>query len=352
MEPQQPPQLPELPLDFDASDPRIWTRRCFIFDKSLEPEDYFTEHGYSKEEILALLWVRKMRHIVTKNGLSLFITVDGRHRSGKSRFAVTLATLWDRGFELHAKDRMIRSAEQLLDLVEKFQLKNTKNPVIIVDEAGASMNNQEYFEKMNRAIIKCLTVIGYLHPTIIFIAPLKEFVLKGIQKMSHVYLRVQRSSNDFCTIRPYDQEFNPFKQKVLMHRQKVEMFGTPIQIDRIRFYMPPKHINDWYDTYEKEMKPLLVHEIREGSKDKMRFKDMDPRAIELITKIKANLSTFSEQKKSGKLRINARFVKTSFGVSSELSHYVKTVIENEVNKGIKMEALSDGPVIQKSKPGA
>lgn len=334
------PQIEEeftLDNDFDYSDPDIWNKKAFFFDGDYESEDTFAKYGYNRDEVIGLLWMRQMRQIVTGCGLSLFIAIDGRHRTGKSRFAVTLASLFDRGFWPHKEDRIIRSAEQLLDQVEAIQLNGTKNPVLIVDEAGASMNNQEYFDKLNRALVKAMTVIGYLHPTIIFIAPLKEFVLKGIQKMTHVYLKLSRYSNDYTVVSPYNLEFSTFRQKMMYRHHKVNLFDTPIQVNQIRFYLPPKEINNWYDQYEKLQKPILIKDIREHSKLKTgSVKEIDPKAEELMSKVKSNIKTFesSRNKKTGKVRLDARFIKTTFGVSSELSYYVKKRIENEINLSV------------------
>lgn len=251
-----------LPADFDASDPALWKTRCYAYDEELEPASELPDLGYSKPELVALLWMRALRNVVVKKGLSLFITVDGRHRSGKSRFIAALGSLFSDDFRGSLGKYIVADADAMLRLVEEIDTKKIIDPFIVVDEAGSALNSADWYERIQKAIIKTMTIIGYLHPTIVFLAPIKDLVLSGIRKMSHVHMKVARSTNTYACVIPYEVNYNSFKGKAYFSKFKLHLFGQPIKLNSLRVSLPPKDLDEAYSQIELARKPVMLRDIR------------------------------------------------------------------------------------------
>lgn len=250
----------------DPYDDRIWGSTFYAYDSHLEPEDQLKKYGWTRNEIIGVYWLRNLRRVVKLKGLSLFITIDGRHRSGKSRFAVTMACLCDKTFEKDMEHRIVRNAEQLLELVSELDRDKVDCPVIVIDEAGASLSSNDWFEKVQKACMLTLQIIGYLHPTIFFIAPVKDLILSGVRKMSHVHMKFVRSNKQYTTLIPYEIEYNTLKGKYYYKKYVMQLFGQKIIVRRVKVSLPPKEIDDRYDKFEKERKPEMLKAIHDDSK--------------------------------------------------------------------------------------
>ncbi len=247
----------------DPNDPDLWEGTCYVFNKNNEPPDVLSQLNLNSRDLNGIAFLRGLRNVVVKKKLSLFITIEGRHRSGKSRMAIGIACLFSNRFEREMEQFVVTDSESMLNLVERIDREKIRNPIIVVDEAGNSLNSADWFEKMQRAIIKTMTVIGYLLPTIIFIAPTKDLILSGIRKMSHVHIRMYRFNNDYSMAIPYQVKYSSLKGKTYYPRFKLRVFGRPIRFLGLRVTKLPPHIDEKYSKIELSRKPLMLKDIRE-----------------------------------------------------------------------------------------
>lgn len=331
--------IPDLPKNFDPTDPKLWKTNFFCFDKLSEPFDSIEKYGFSEEELLALLWIRQLRHRVKVTGLSLFLTIEGAHRSGKSRFAVTLGCLFSKDFLADMGRYIVSNSDQLLDLIEYIEKNHIIDPVILVDEAGASLNSGDWFESMQKAVIKTFTIIGWLHPTIIFVAPIKDMILAGVRKMSHWLIKVNRKSNDYTTIIPYEITYNSMKGVPYYKKPKIKLFGIPRKINSIRITLPPKEIDDQYNEIEKARKPIMISDIRSdagGGKVKVTKPMPDFKIIaDLATFVAVTPELFSTgQKRDGEWKIDHDIIESKFSdqyqMNSKIAKKVKTLAKSRL----------------------
>ncbi len=322
-----------IPEDFNPNDENIWEKNCFAFDFSSEPDVDFSEYDLSSEDVLGLIWLKNLREVVTSQGLSLFITVDGRHRTGKSRFVATMSCLFDKTFEKHMEERIVQSAEELLRLVEKIDREQIKNPVIVVDEAGATVSSMDWFEKVQKAIVKTMTVIGYLHPTIIFITTVRDLVLSGIRKMSHVYMKVTRSNNRYACVVPYDIQYNSMRKKYYHHRQIVRINGIPITLNKVKVTLPPPEIDERYSKIELSRKPQLLQEIKDDvKKAKIKSQRQIPDLKELANSVAENFEDFkTSRSRAGDRRVDVDIIAVKYRVPYRYAKVVKREAEILLN---------------------
>lgn len=303
-----------LPADFNPSDPALWRTRCYAYDKEMEPESEIEDLGYTRQELVALLWMRALRNVVAKQGLSLFITVDGRHRSGKSRFIAALGSLFSDDFHNNLNKYIVADADAMLRLVEEIDTKKIIDPFIVVDEAGSALNSADWYERIQKAIIKTMTIIGYLHPTIVFLAPIKDLVLSGIRKMSHVHMKVTRTTNNYACVIPYEVTYNSFKGKAYFAKYKLHLFGMPIKLNSLRVSLPPKKLDDAYSEIELARKPVMLRDIRNDAlKAEIKIKREIIDYEEISDFVVKNPEIFkAESSKPDNLKFDANLIRAKF----------------------------------------
>jgi hypothetical protein len=218
--------------------------------------------AFDMNELVGLNTLMRIRDEVARKRLSLFVTVEGRHRSGKSVATAAIGALFSTQFERHMDKFVVKDAQGMLDVVAMIEKKKIKFPFIMVDEAGASMNSAEWFDKIQKAIVKTMTIIGYLHPTIFFISPIKDFILKGIRKMSHMHIRVSRANDKYAVLKIFKMSYNSFNGKTFPKYYRIRLFGMPIKVKGIKISLPPPHVYDQYKEVELGRKPEMLEDIR------------------------------------------------------------------------------------------
>lgn len=246
------------PTDYSG----LWERDAYAFD--LKHDSAELESVLNLKELVGLTWLISLRNQVVVNRLSLIITIEGRHRSGKSIFgAVDLAMIFDKTYLPAMKTRIVQDANQLLELIKFLRDNRVSNPVIIVDEAGASLSSLDWYERIQKAVIKTMQVIGFLHPIIVFIAPVNDQIASGLRKMSHLFIKVSRKSKKFARIMPYNVSYDSRSRKYYYPRPRIKIFGTTYTVAGIKISMPPKELAQMYQDIEEERKPVMLEDIKE-----------------------------------------------------------------------------------------
>jgi len=116
-----------------------------------------------------------------QRGYSPIIAIVGKQRSGKSFFAVWFSELIFRFFH-HGEDFDVTKntffdPEESIGMMGKAFLEP-----IILDEAGALFNTQEWFEKIVITMNKVIITQGYHANTYLILSPFSNDVAKSIRK--------------------------------------------------------------------------------------------------------------------------------------------------------------------------
>lgn len=326
--------------NFDPTDPNLWSGTCYAFNTRNEPPEVLSELNLNSRDLNGIVFMRGLRNVVIEKKLSLFITIEGRHRSGKSRFAIGIGCLFSNRFQREMDQFVVTDSESMLNLVDRIDKEKIKNPVIVVDEAGNSLNSADWFEKIQRAIIKTMTVIGYLLPTIIFIAPTKDLILSGIRKMSHVHIRMYRFNNDYSMAIPYQVKYSSLKGKTYYPRFKLKIFGKPIRFLGLKVTKLPPYIDEKYSKIELARKPLMLKDIRDDA-IKAQIKSVrqvfDPEQfVELINKEPKKFA--ADRYRPDNPKFDANLISAIMKISYRNAEVVKRLAERGViEKREKME---------------
>jgi hypothetical protein len=315
-----------------TSDPSLWSAPCRGYNPLCGPDETLKALGYTRKSLLALAIIRDLRNTVVQNKLSLFVVVDGRHRAGKSLMVFTLSWLISRSFKKNPARYIVKNAEDLLALIPQINQEKIYNPVIIIDEAGSSLNSSDWQERVMRAVIKTLAVIGYLHPTIFFIAPLKSQILKGIRDMCHVYIKVNRSNNNYAIVTPYTMQSNSLMNKVYAKKFKIHFFGQPIKINSIHISLPPKDLQEMYSKIELERKPLMLQDIRSditrlAKPTRKKIVDVAGICKQITDDAVIRKSLESKTSKPDNMKLNANLIAQKFQVSMVNAQTIKSILE-------------------------
>ena len=305
----------------------------------------YRDLGLEQEHILALGFFRYLYNVTHVQKLSLLVLTDGRHRSGKSLFWVTAGCILDKSFEKNMESRVCYDAEKFLDLVQEINDKKIPFPVILVDEAGNTLNAADWYEKMQKAIVKALTVIGYLHPTIIFITTNRALLLAGVRKQAHLYVHVKPDkSRKFSRVLPYHIMWNPLKMedKPRYKKIRISMYGRRIALDCIKVPMPPKHIADRYATLEAEMKPKILAElIDDVTKSKINkvkaFFDMRKALDQVLLSPQA----FGMKSRKNKKSMDETIIRMRFKIPNREALALKNMTEQVLNEGADKKVFFD-----------
>lgn len=309
-------------------------------------DSFYYEAGLTRSHMMGLIFLRHLYSITHQRGMSLMITVDGRHRSGKSRMWVTIAALLDRGFLKDMEKRIVTDAEALLKLVNEIDQKKIRNPVIVVDEAGNALHSGDWYEKMQKAIIKTLTVIGYLHPTVIFITTNQDLILSGVRKQAHMYVRVDRYSNSYCLASIYHLKLNPLNRKQYHKKPRMKIDGERCILDHLKFPLPPKWLDERYEILENALKPRLLKEIHDDvmKADVKELKKMfdHEKAADLVVRNYRNFQNQRQRKKDdrGEVNVDPNYIRAKLKCTISDATLVKDMAErrlkrdkNETGKG-------------------
>lgn len=237
-----------------------WSSGGFALDPG---EREIVELPISQQELLGLAYLKHKRDQVVKTGLSFLGSFDGRHRSGKSLAAATFAYLWDPTFYPNFESRLVRDHREFLDAWEVIARNNIQGAVVQVDEAGVSMASADWYEAWLKSITKMVQMFGYLHPIVLFVAPVKDFVDSRLRKMFQGYYRIRRHTNECSYVYPYDVEFNTIRNKWFYRKPVIRVLDQTVVLRRIILGRPPDFLVDRYVAFENKHKPRQLEEFRQ-----------------------------------------------------------------------------------------
>jgi len=129
--------------------------------------------------------IREMR-----KGYSPIILVCGRPRSGKSHAGLTLASIFS---TLHFYKWYNYKAQFFFfpkDLIKAMD--DTGGQIMVLDEAGASLNKRAWQSDFSFAFDKVLQTQGFLQNTYIFILPFASDLVKDCRKYVDYVIKTQK----------------------------------------------------------------------------------------------------------------------------------------------------------------
>ena len=262
---------------------------------------------------------------------TLIIHIDGQHRDWKSVTACTLGYILDRTFVDNFEKRVVHNQTTLLEAIEDINNKKTYGACIVVDEAGSSVNKMKYYEDMAQAITESIQILGYLRTIIIFVSPVRGFILASLRQMTHKYFHSTRTSNDFATVQVYDLKYNAYREKMFKAKPKIRMFGNKIIVPRVRFHVAPAWLIEKYQKLELERKPVMLAGMKErGLEVEIKAVKKDVYALLELVKKDPNPYTMPNSK-SGKIRFSVSRLRNKLELRQADAMFIKEELESILN---------------------
>lgn len=225
-------------------------------------EEVEATYNISDEEILGLAYLKKKRDDLITRKFSWLVAFDGRHRSGKSVSAIMIAIMFDKTFWRNFESRIVHTPEQVLEQFEIIADNDIHGACVIIDEAGASLAGSDWYEKVQKSILKTVQIFGRYNPCIFMVSPVKELISGGMRKMFHSYFKIDRYDNERSYITPYETYYSGIRGKYMNKKPQLTILGQKITLSRIAITKPPEEILTRYAELEKGRKEMLMKEFR------------------------------------------------------------------------------------------
>lgn len=288
--------------------------------------------GLDYDRLVALAWLKHQNDHVQKKGFSLMASYDGRHRAGKSVLAAEHGYLWDATFWPDFENRIVSDYKDFANLMEQLDHRRVNGPVIMVDEAGVSMSSADWYEGWMKSLTKVFQMFGYLHPRVLFVAPVKDFVDSRLRRMFHLYVKVNRYNTEECIFTPYDVLYNTLKNKFYYRKPTVRIGGQEVQIRRIRSREPPREFLKRYQNFELRKKPEMLKEFIDGMRKQEIQQQKQEVDLDKVVDFVAKNYKLYEGKRSKQDKITLDVNKIEFGwkVPNRQAQYIKGKAEETI----------------------
>lgn len=308
-----------------------WKRTAYAFDYK-GPQ--IPKLGLTTNQLIFIAWLKQLHRRVWQTGKTLIAHADGEHRSWKSIKIAELGVLLDSTFLPNFNNRVVHTPKDFLDEVQRINDNKIYGAFIQVDEAGASINKQDYYEEFAKAINESIQILGYLHVIIVFVSPIRGFILSSLQKMTNLYLHFERNSNEYCYVIPYNLKYNSIKKAEFPKHPKIRLFGMKYKLMKLKWGTAPAFIVQKYQELELLRKPPLLAKMREkGLESEIREKKRDiEQLIELVVQ---NPNDYASKSSTSENPIMDRFrIKGKLQISTGDATYIKSEAEDRLLKKV------------------
>lgn len=290
--------------------------------------------GMPLETILYIAWLRSLRKDLIKLNLSIIMGFEGRHRSSKSLTACLWASIIDPTFLPRMELRIVKSPEELMREIIAMRDMDVHGGVIVIDEGGAVVPNDEYFSQWYKTLSRVFQIFGYLNPCIFFCALNRENVGAKFRKLFNYIVSCKRKSNEFAYQSVYELAYNPMFKNYMHKLPKFLIAGHMITLKRLKTCKPPQDLIDRYiaiSTLQKDdMMDSSYTTIKDLAKPKGKKAEVDYQKI--IDAVIAN-KTLYETKRSlpNNVILDSFKIKMRFPIKITDAKYVKDEAERIMN---------------------
>lgn len=232
----------------------LYGSSTYTFDRHDEDELRCISFNLSEKEMLAVAFLRHLRMDVVDMNKSLIMGFGGKHRSGKSLMATTIAYMLDPTFWERRQFRIVQTAEAFSTEMEYIRKNRIKGACIIIDEGGVVVPSDSFYEEWYKILNQSIQIMGYLNPIIFFCAVIRDNIGAKFRKLFHMQAQCSRYSNEFNKTKIYYLHYDDIKGKTIPKRPRVRLFGRRHILNSVEFGKPPQFIIDAYRELTEPMK--------------------------------------------------------------------------------------------------
>lgn len=199
-----------------------------------------------------------------KRNKNLLLGVTGSTGSGKSYTSLRICELWyefkfDKPFPVET--HVCFSIGELMKLISKGKLK--KGEMIILEEAGTSLNSLDYQNKVSKLFSFILQSFRSMNIGLLFTLPVLTMLNKSARLLIHghfvtcgidYYLKV-------CKIKPLFHQLNQERGKSYWKYMRTRVNGNIVTMQRFNYHLPSKELIIIYEAKKKKFVYDLAEEF-------------------------------------------------------------------------------------------
>ena len=215
---------------------------------------------------IAEAYLRDIHTKVHAKKVSFLATLTGRHRVGKSISAIALADLLDPTFRPNLEERVVYSPYDFSSAIQNIA--NSKPKIIggcvVWDEANLGLSSRDWYTQANKHINFTVQAFGYIRPIVFFVTQDVTFIDSQPRKLFHAFMEVNRTTNEYCNIRPFFVAINKRSGKMYYSYPRMRIGkrggGQIIKVKPIRLLKPSDELTERYETHSIKRKSQLMKE--------------------------------------------------------------------------------------------
>jgi len=221
-------------------------------------------YGKPNNEGIAEAYLRDIHRKVHDKKFSYLSTMTGRHRVGKSVSAVSFGDLLDPTFTPNMEERVVYTPEAFSEAVRSLFEQKIIGGVVVWDEANLGLSSRDWYTQANKHINFTVQAFGFMRPIVFFVTQDVTFIDSQPRKLFHSFLEVDRTNNQYNTIRPYQVNINKRTGKMFFPSPRLGLSrhgkGRIIKVKTLRLMKPPKNLMDRYNKHSIKKKEQLLKE--------------------------------------------------------------------------------------------
>lgn len=229
-------------------------------------------------------WIRHIKRQIFNNK-NFILFIGGKPGTGKSWSAIGIAKMLNKDFTM---DRVVFRASDLMKIINDPIYQNKKGIVIIWDEAGIELSNQNWFNLVNKMINFLMQTFRHRNFILIFTSPFKDFIQASTRKLIHAEFTTTKINRkeETCWIKPKLIQYNDHNKKYYYKYllKKVGPAIVPIKIWKIK--KTDKALIDAYEKKKNEFTRELNQRIERTIKnyeggDEKRLTDSQQKVVDV-----------------------------------------------------------------------
>jgi len=305
--------------------------------------------GKPNSQGIAEAYLRDIYRSVHEKKFSYLSTMTGRHRVGKSLSAISFGDLLDPTFAPNLEERVVYTPEAFSWVVRQIADQGIIGGVVVWDEANLGLSSRDWYTQANKHINFTVQAFGFIRPIIFFVTQDVTFIDSQPRKLFHSFLEIDRTNNQYNTIRPYQVNINKRTGKMFFPSPRLGLSkhgkGRIIKIKTLRLMKPPDDLTKRYNTHSvakkrqllKENDEIIQHQKQKSVDQKRRDRLSDEEIIQHCLAERNNPIFMNER---GTYRENT--ISQEFKVPIRKAKYLKTKADAKL-KSLIEEGVADQP---------
>jgi len=304
-------------------------------------------YGKPNNQGIAEAYLRDIYVKVHDKKFSYLSTMTGRHRVGKSISAISFGDLLDPTFTPNLEDRVVYTPEAFSLAVRDLYEQNIIGGCVVWDEANLGLSSRDWYTQANKHINFTVQAFGFMRPIVFFVTQDVTFIDSQPRKLFHSFLEVDRTNNQYNTIRPYQVNINKRTGKMFFPSPRLGLGshgkGRIIKIKTLRLMKPAKELMDRYNKHSIEKKEQLLrendeiiqHTKRKSMEQKRRDRLSDEEIIDHCI-AERNNPIFMNQRGD----FNDNVISQEFKITSRKAKYIKARADAKLRE-LRKEGIQD-----------